>query len=124
MALEEIAGVTTATVGTPTGAKVLSVNTARVRVSGRTLETKTGKSGVHGFKSTPLPGRIVIGCSASSGVTLTDIREWARSQVTVQVVSPLAQYTLIGRRVGDEPELDVGEGEFELEFEGNCEETV
>lgn len=122
--LEDIAGVCTLTVGTPAGARVMSVAaTVQRRLSGRSRETKVGASGPAGRKKWYVVGRIVAQCFDGPTVDHSEFDDW--DNVTVTVVAATGKTTvLVGGIVGDPPELDVTEGEFTLEFEGRCEEIL
>lgn len=124
MGLRTIAGITNVTVSASTGAVVLSVAGAvTVRLSGWTREVKVGASGVAGVKKTPMQGRMTIECHDGVEFLHEEFRDW--DAVSVQAVAATGKvYMLNGSIVGDPPELDLVEGTFTLEFEGECEEIV
>lgn len=124
MALETIAGITSVTVSASTGAVVLSVAGAvTVRLSGYSREVKTGASGVAGVKKMPMQGRLTVECHDAPTFAHEDFRDW--DAIAVQAVAPTGKvYMLNGSIVGDPPELDLVEGTFTLEFEGECEEII
>lgn len=122
--LEDIAGVCTVTIATPNGARVMSVAaTVSRRLSGHNRETKVGASGPAGRKKFPVVGRMVIACHDAPTLDHSEFDGW--DKVSVTAVAATGKTTvLVGGIVGDPPELDLVEGEFTLEFEGQCEEIL
>jgi hypothetical protein len=124
MSLETVAGITQCTVSRP-GAVAINLNvntTAQVRCSRYVRETKMGASGRAVAKKTPQPGRIVLGCLDSREMVHQQIGEWDTCTVTLTTAAGRI-FVCNGHQVG-ESELDVIEGEFGLEFEGEVEEII
>lgn len=124
MSLDLVAGVTQATVSRPGAVAVnLNVNTtAQVRCSRWIRETKMGASGRAVAKKMPQPGRIVLACLDSREFVHQQIGDWDQCTVTLTTAAGRV-FVCNGHQVG-EVELDVIEGEFGLEFEGDVEEIL
>jgi len=123
MALDIIAGTTQCTISTPDGAVNINVEgSLSVRCSGYMRELKTGASGRKGIKKMPQPGRMVIACQETAEFEHNDVADWDDVTVTARAASGKV-YVLRGTHVG-ESELDLVEGTFALEFEGECEEIL
>ena len=123
MALEKIAGTTQCTISTPDGAVNINVEgSLSVRVSGVMREVKVGASGRKGIKEMPQAGRMVIACQETSEFSQADVAGWDDVTVTARAASGKV-YVLRGAHVG-ETELELVEGTFQLEFEGDCDEIL
>lgn len=117
-------GFCTVTISSEAGALLVAVaGEVTVRLSGFQRELKMGASGVLGKKKMPMQGRLTIAAHKSSVTRMADFTDL--DAVSVQAVAADGTtYMLNGSIVGDPPELSAVEGEFTLEFEGDCEEIV
>jgi hypothetical protein len=88
------------------------------RPSITTRESVVGQDGVHGFKETPVAGKIGGKFRDTASVTVADLA--AMSDVTV--TAELANGKLIiGRnmwRTGEAPEVDTADSTFQIDWEG------
>lgn len=80
-------------------------------------EAMMGPDGFHGWKETPIPGRIKMSLRDWGGLTVAAFNAMRNSTVVLNLASGKV---VVGRNMGtlDQQEVDAGEAKFDVDFAG------